>query len=434
MNRFIVIKFYFAVKRQIIVAGLCTFCFFFLFAPRVLAANLEVDFGSPAVAEGAPVFTVQNMLPGDTEERQITVKNTTNSPISISIVSEKISETKNFADILDVHLYKNTTHYYGGPTAKKLEQFFTDSMSPTGLFLFTLPGNSQTDFYFNIHFPSESGNEYQLAEVVFDLVIGTTIKDDAHIVINEVYYDVSEIKGLDCPKDRGIYGINGNTLTISNNGTGSTNTINVSVQNVCTVVQQNNANIANAIQVYTNTGNNTGGTVLSGNANILTYIQNFFNYNFNFGSCNAKRFADNHEWIELYNPTDTDVSLKNWTITDNTGSPTLITANRTIPKGGYALISKDNSVWNYWNEPNTAKKIELGRDIGDGLDNTGDRVILKNPQGVIVDQMNWQTDTFVWNPGAPDVLKGHSLEREPDGFDTNIPSDFVDRPLASPGQ
>jgi hypothetical protein len=198
-------------------------------------------------------------------------------------------------------------------------------------------------------------------------------------------------------------------------------------------VQQNKATLSNVVNVYANTGGNTGTTIGTGNANIFTTIKNFFNYNLNLGSCNAKKFGQNDEWVELYNPTDQDISLKNWTITDNSGNATTIHANKDIPKHGFALLSKDASLWNSWNEPNTAKKIELGSTIGDGLDNNGDRLILRNPDGIIIDQMNWQTDPFVWNPGATDVAEGHSLERNPDGFDTDVPSDFVDRTLPSPG-
>jgi len=38
-------------------------------------------------------------------------------------------------------------------------------------------------------------------------------------------------------------------------------------------------------------------------------------------------------------------------------------------------------------------KIELGTTIGDGLGNSGDQLILKRPDGVVIDAMNWQTDT-----------------------------------------
>jgi len=263
------------VRAKTFVASLIVFCALFLFAPTTQAANLEVDFGNPPVPSGSPVFTVSNMLPGDTEAKNITVKNNTTSSMNISIVSEKISETKNFDDILDVHLYKNTTNYYGGPTPKKLDDFFSDSAAPDGFFLFTLPPNSQTDFFFSIHFPNESGNEYQEAQIIFDLQLGTTLHSGNHILINEVYYDVDESHGLDCPKDRGILGITGNNLIIRGNGEGSTNTINVTAQNLCTVIQQNNGNLNNAVNVYLNTGGNTGERAITGNANFLTRIRNF---------------------------------------------------------------------------------------------------------------------------------------------------------------
>jgi predicted ribosomally synthesized peptide with SipW-like signal peptide len=142
------------------------------------------------------------------------------------------------------------------------------------------------------------------------------------------------------------------------------------------------------------------------------------------------------EWLELYNPTDQAISLKDWAITDNHTTRT-IHSNKSIPAHGYALISKSASTWHDWNinpgHTPGVEIIELGQLIGNGLDNNGDRVILKSRDGIIIDQMNYGNDHAIWNPAAPDVARGHSLSRNPVGYDTDQAGDFIDNCLPSPG-
>jgi predicted ribosomally synthesized peptide with SipW-like signal peptide len=141
----------------------------------------------------------------------------------------------------------------------------------------------------------------------------------------------------------------------------------------------------------------------------------------------------NDEWIELYNNGDTAVSLKDWTITDNY-TARAINANKSIPAHGFALISKDHSTWSlYWSVPSGVEIIELGQNIGNGLSNSGDRVILKNSTGQVIDQMSYGTDTSVFDPACFGVTEGHSLERSPIGHDSDQASDFIDQANPTPG-
>lgn len=144
------------------------------------------------------------------------------------------------------------------------------------------------------------------------------------------------------------------------------------------------------------------------------------------------------EWIELYNNTSFDISLKNWTIEDNNTSRT-INANKSIPANGFVLISKSANTWSlYWginpgSPPAGVEIIELGQKIGNGLGNDGDRLILRDADGNIIDQMNYGNDTAIWNPASPDVNEGHSLSRNPAGYDHDLATDFVDNCQPSPG-
>jgi len=139
-----------------------------------------------------------------------------------------------------------------------------------------------------------------------------------------------------------------------------------------------------------------------------------------------------NEWIELYNPGNQAVCLKNWDICDNNDCIN-ISPNVSISALGYALVSHDNTTWKFW-EIDINGVITIHQ-LGGGyiaMDNTADMLLLKNPDSYIIDQMNWGTptstwsnyNTNVWNPGVPDAPEGWMLGRVPTGFDTDQVSDW----------
>ena len=141
------------------------------------------------------------------------------------------------------------------------------------------------------------------------------------------------------------------------------------------------------------------------------------------------------EWIEVFNPTTSPVSLKNVTIATSKGS-FKINANKSIPAGGFALLSKDADLWKFWNVPKSVTRVELGNWPKDGLGNNGDHVYLTDSKGVRIDAVSWGTDSSGFTP--PAVLSkpgsGKSLGRIAAGFDTDMVSDWAILTLPTPGQ
>jgi len=76
-----------------------------------------------------------------------------------------------------------------------------------------------------------------------------------------------------------------------------------------------------------------------------------------------------NEWIELYNQNDYEIDLSGWIVKDTAGSPKNYTLNSRIPSYGYLLLKR----------PET----------GITLNNDGDGLVLINPDGEIVDSVNF---------------------------------------------
>jgi len=145
-----------------------------------------------------------------------------------------------------------------------------------------------------------------------------------------------------------------------------------------------------------------------------------------------------NEWIELYNASSVAINLKNWRIEDNSQTDLLTAEDFWVQPGEFVLISKTNSTWDYWGislliPPAGVKFLVLNSQIGNGLNNNGDRLVLKNSQNEIIDAVSWGTDNTILNPAISDVEEGHSIERNPKGKDTDVATDFIDQENPTPG-
>jgi hypothetical protein len=116
------------------------------------------------------------------------------------------------------------------------------------------------------------------------------------------------------------------------------------------------------------------------------------------------------EFVELYNPGPTAVDLSGWYFSD--GISFTFDAGSTLPAGGYVVVAQDPvDVLTKWSVL-TAKKV-FGP-FGGKLNSEGERLVLRDVTGVVVDEVEYQIG-FPWpttGDRIPDNVPGsaHSIQ------------------------
>jgi len=151
-----------------------------------------------------------------------------------------------------------------------------------------------------------------------------------------------------------------------------------------------------------------------------------------------------NEWVELYNPTPWDIDVGGWTIQDSSGNlPDILEGDSdhgdgstVIPSHGYAVITdKDTQVYVNFTVPAQAVKLYVDDTaIGDSLNNSGDKLLLKTISATVADAMEWIIN-YVDVPGYPadGVPESESLARYHGVDENNSYTDFYIEPSPAPG-
>lgn len=135
--------------------------------------DLTVDWGVP---EGSPIFVVNNVAPGQNEQRTVQVSNGASSPRTVGIRGIEATDSANMSDVMKITITEGITDLYGGTAGEKtLTQFFTESAGPNGVQLSTLAPGGNTSYIIKVKFDESAGNQFQNQTIIFDLKIGISI-------------------------------------------------------------------------------------------------------------------------------------------------------------------------------------------------------------------------------------------------------------------
>jgi hypothetical protein len=133
--------------------------------------------------------------------------------------------------------------------------------------------------------------------------------------------------------------------------------------------------------------------------------------------------GDEPEWVEIYNPSENVINLRNWQISDATSKVTLTSKDFLIQPGEYVVLSKDSSILNFYQISSRIITLSLP-----AFNNTEDAVVIYDHTETKIDSV-WYLGTW----GKP----GFSIERidldEPstDSSNWSIPADSL---KATPGR
>ncbi|MBN1779365.1 MAG: lamin tail domain-containing protein [Candidatus Buchananbacteria bacterium] len=108
--------------------------------------------------------------------------------------------------------------------------------------------------------------------------------------------------------------------------------------------------------------------------------------------------SSNDEWIELYNPTDTDIDLTDWKLAATDGSPS-ITLSGQIKTHEFFILERTDD--------DTLPTITADQIYSGSLSNTGEWLKLTDANNNLIDEINATTDGW---PGGDNTSK-QTLER-----------------------
>ena len=112
------------------------------------------------------------------------------------------------------------------------------------------------------------------------------------------------------------------------------------------------------------------------------------------------------EWVEIHNPGPDPLDLAGWRLADNRGEDPIPAT--TLAAGAYLIVGGSEALADELPGDVQLVVVADGR-IGNGLANSGDRVLLIDPSGQAVDGVSWGSDRTVLVLAPPP--SGQTLSR-----------------------
>lgn len=134
--------------------------------PKTMS-DLKINWGG--VPDSMPMFSISNMLPGDTATRIVTLTNNADSPRPIGVKGVLLSPS-DLTPALKMEITAGPKTVY----SEMLPVFFSDSTdnTRTGINLVTINPHSSQKLAFKVTFSPEAGNNYKNTKTVFDITVG----------------------------------------------------------------------------------------------------------------------------------------------------------------------------------------------------------------------------------------------------------------------
>ena len=139
------------------------------------------------------------------------------------------------------------------------------------------------------------------------------------------------------------------------------------------------------------------------------------------------------QWIEIFNRSAVPYIMVGWQL--QTASGNFDIADVTIGGRDYAILTWNSEYFRQTYPDVPSPIIELGESNAGavGLGPSFDHAVLRDPDGNALNGASYGVDATVFDPPAPAVPHGHSLERTPPDRVAAGAADFVDRYPPDPG-
>jgi len=124
--------------------------------------------------------------------------------------------------------------------------------------------------------------------------------------------------------------------------------------------------------------------------------------------------GQNAEWIELYNTDTTAIALDNWFVVDGARDTARFRTNRTsfvIPPQGYAVVAFDSAFFRQFPSFRALPAVFCTAGRSFELNNAGDRLVLRDPNGNVMDSLEYSPKWHAQGFTSSSASRGRSLEK-----------------------